>query len=68
VPPADAPVDEDGVVLATDEQLTHIRQRLDKTGVRENDVCEHFDLGILEDLLFDKVANVVAWIDQVAQG
>lgn len=67
-PPADAPADEDGVALATDEQLEHIRQLLDRTGVRENDVCEHFDLGVLEDLPFDQVANVVAWIDQASRG
>ncbi|MHB8815457.1 MAG: phage recombination protein Bet [Steroidobacteraceae bacterium] len=63
-PPADAPVDgETGEVLATPEQLVHVRKLLDKTGVTENGVCEKFDLGILEDLKFDQVAAVVAWIN-----
>lgn len=66
-PPADAPVDgETGQVLVTTEQLEHIRKLLDKTGVTENGVCEKFDLGILEDLPFDKVAAVVAWVNAAA--
>lgn len=69
VPGADAPVDPaTGVVLATPEQLVHIRQLLDKNGVPEGGVCEKFDLGILEDLPFDQVAGVVAWINEVAHG
>lgn len=62
--PADAPVDpETGEVRATTEQLQHIRRLLDKTGVTENGVCEKFDLGVLEDLGFDQVGHVVAWIN-----
>lgn len=67
-PPSDAPADEDGVALATDEQLAHIRRLLDQTGVTEGGVCEHFELEMLDDLVFDRVADVVAWINEVANG
>ena len=63
-PPADAPVDQaTGEVRATPEQLEHVRRLLDRTGVTENGVCEKFDLGVLEDLGYDQVAEVVAWIN-----
>lgn len=68
-PPAGAPVDPaTGVVRATTDQLVHIRRLCDQTGVTENGVCEKFDLGVLEDLPFDQVAGVVAWINEVANG
>ncbi|MGH8327202.1 MAG: RecT family recombinase, partial [Steroidobacteraceae bacterium] len=63
-PPVDAPVDPaTGQVRATAEQLAHVRKLLDGTGVPENGVCEKFDLGVLEDLGYDQVAEVVAWIN-----
>lgn len=68
-PPADAPVNtETGEVLARPDQITHIRALLDKTGVPENETCEQFGVETLEQLAFDQVAGVVAWIDRVSKG
>lgn len=68
-PPADAPADQaTGEVLATAEQVAHLRKLLDQTGVPENETCEQFAVETLEQLAFDQVAGVVAWIDRASKG
>lgn len=50
---------------ATDEQLAHIRAELDKSGVPENELLAQFEIGLLEELHFDQVADVLAEIKRL---
>jgi hypothetical protein len=53
---------------ATSEQLEQIRYLCDQTGVAENETAEQFGVDILEDLSFEKVPEVLAWVDRVGKG
>jgi phage recombination protein Bet len=68
-PPTTAAADPStGEVLATPEQVAHLRRLCDKTGVPENEACRQFDVDTFENVAFDQVAGVVAWIDRASKG
>jgi phage recombination protein Bet len=52
--------------MATDDQLVQVREKLGKTGVPDNLVLAKFELGSLEDLRFDQVADVLRFIEDNA--
>lgn len=52
--PIDAP--------ANDEQLAEIRRGLDKTGLPENELLAHLELGDLTQLRFERVPAALEWI------
>jgi len=51
---------------ATAEQLEEIRKLVDSTGIPEGAILDHFDFGVLEDVRFDQVADVIAWLNRTA--
>ena len=47
---------------ALPDQLIELRKQLGDSGIPENEACEQFHVEALEALLFDQVAEVLAWI------
>jgi phage recombination protein Bet len=67
-PETQAPVAKqpDVPAIANNDQLKLIRAQVEQKGITENDLCEKFDLGKLEDLKFDQVQPALDWIREVA--